>query len=73
MDIVFNVQRQLIEGKVEIDIQLLDSVQEIKVSAADMIWDMFSFHVEDVNQTMISIDTFHVLQGLSDTFISFCR
>lgn len=73
MDVVFNVEKQFIDGKTTINIQILKEVPSIKISAADMIWDMFSFRLEDLNNSLIQTGNFHVIESRYNVLFMICR
>lgn len=60
LNITFNVQRKIIEGMAVMDLEVEQSVNEIRVSAADMIWDMFSVHLTDASGNAIPVKNYHV-------------
>lgn len=64
IDIVFNVHKKLIEGNVLISIQVLQPIHFIRISAADLIWDMMLFRLEDTDKNIIQTGNFHIIEGI---------
>lgn len=60
LNITFNVQRKIIEGTAVMDLEVEGSLSEVRVSAADMIWDMFSARLTDAADRAIPIKDYHV-------------
>lgn len=74
VDIVFNIQKKLIEGNVLISIQVLQPIHFIKISAADLVWDMMLFRLEDTEGNIIQTGDFHIIEGnYIIKFVSFRR
>ena len=48
--------------------QIVEEVSFIKISAAEMIWDMFSFYIENAEKQYIPTTGFRVLEGIFPAF-----
>ena len=59
------MERQFIEGSTKIHLHIYETITEIKISAADMIWEMFSFHFVNSMNQMIHTNSFRVLESNS--------
>lgn len=56
----FDVSKELIIGSTVISINIIESVDEIRVSAADMLWDMFTPIIVDDSGVSVPIQKYHV-------------
>jgi aminopeptidase, putative len=54
------VKKELIEGHTTIFLNVTKQVESIRISAADMIWDLFSANLVDSLNQSIPIATYHI-------------
>lgn len=56
----FDVNKELIEGHTTISLNVTKQVESIRISAADMVWDLFSATLVDSFNLSIPISTYHI-------------
>ena len=44
--------------------QVLQPIHFIRISAADLIWDMMLFRLEDTDKNIIQTGNFHIIEGI---------
>ena len=54
------MKKELIEGHTTIFLNVTKQVESIRISAADMIWDLFSANLVDSLNQSIPIATYHI-------------
>ena len=60
LNITFDVKREFIEGSTWVELNVTKEIRSIRVSAADMAWDLFSARLYDESDRIYPISNYHI-------------
>ena len=64
LNITFDVKREFIEGSTCVELNVTREIRSIRVSAADMAWDLFSARLYDESGRVHPISNYHIDEAL---------
>lgn len=60
LNITFDVKQEFIEGSTWVELNVTKEIRSIRVSAADMAWDLFSARLYDESDRIYPISNYHI-------------
>ena len=64
LNITFDVKREFVEGSTWVELNVTKEIRSIRVSAADMAWDLFSAVVYDEESRVYPISNYHIDEAM---------